>query len=63
MDGYGDGGAWPEVEGIQVTEPVLLVAKEEGIATLRLNRPQQMNALSPELRQALHKSVARVSAA
>ena len=55
MDGYGDGGAWPEVEGIQVTEPVLLVAKDEGIATLTLNRPQQMNALSPELRQALHR--------
>ncbi len=26
-----------------------------GIATLTLNRPQQMNALSPELRQALHR--------
>ncbi len=34
-------------------EPVLLVDKQDGIATLTLNRPDQMNALSLELRRAL----------
>lgn len=34
-------------------EPVLLVEKRDGIATLTLNRPDQMNALSLELRLAL----------
>ena len=34
-------------------EPVLLVEKKDGIATLTLNRPDQMNALSIELRRAL----------
>ncbi len=33
--------------------PVLLVDKKDGIATLTLNRPEKMNALSYELRQAL----------
>ncbi|MEM7018403.1 MAG: enoyl-CoA hydratase, partial [Pseudomonadota bacterium] len=36
-----------------VSEPVLLVDKQDGIATLTLNRPDQMNALSLELRQCL----------
>lgn len=36
-----------------MTEPVLLVQKENHIATLTLNRPKSMNALSTELRLAL----------
>jgi len=36
-----------------MSEPVLLVEKKDGIATLTLNRPDQMNALSTELLQAL----------
>ena len=33
-----------------MSEPVLMVEKTDGIATLTLNRPQAMNALSRELR-------------
>ena len=36
-----------------MSEPVLLVERSEGIATLTLNRPRVMNALSRELRGAL----------
>lgn len=36
-----------------MSEPVLLVEKKDGIATLTLNRPDQMNALSAELLRAL----------
>jgi len=36
-----------------MSDPVLLVEKAEGIATLTLNRPQAMNALSRELRDAI----------
>jgi enoyl-CoA hydratase len=36
-----------------MTEPVLVVEKSEGIATLELNRPKAMNALSRELRRAI----------
>ena len=36
-----------------MSEPVLLVEKSEGIATLTLNRPTKMNALSRELRDAI----------
>ncbi len=36
-----------------MAEPVLLVEKQDGVATLTLNRPEQMNALSLELRWAL----------
>ena len=32
---------------------VLIVEKKDGIATLTLNRPEQMNALSMELRRML----------
>jgi enoyl-CoA hydratase len=36
-----------------MTDPVLLIEKSEGIATLTLNRPEAMNALSRELREAI----------
>ncbi len=36
-----------------MSEPVLLIEKSEGIATLTLNRPQAMNALSRQLRAAI----------
>ncbi len=36
-----------------MSEPVLLVDKRDGVATLTLNRPRAMNALSRELRGAL----------
>ena len=41
-------------------EPVLLVDKSEGIATLTLNRPEQRNALSVELREALALSLIHI---
>ena len=40
---------------------VLLVEKTDSIATLTLNRPQAMNALSTELRRALIDGFAEVS--
>jgi enoyl-CoA hydratase/carnithine racemase len=36
-----------------MSEPVLLVEKSDGIATLTLNRPAAMNALSRQLREAI----------
>ena len=36
-----------------MAEPVLLVDRSDGVATLTLNRPDQRNALSVELREAL----------
>jgi len=36
-----------------MSQPVLLIEKSEGIATVTLNRPQAMNALSRELRGAI----------
>ncbi len=42
-------------------EPVLLVEKQDGIATLTLNRPGSMNALSTELRDALLEAFQAVS--
>lgn len=43
------------------TKPVLLVAHQDGVATLTLNRPRSMNALSIELRDALADAFAAVS--
>ena len=40
-------------EEAPVTDPVLLIEKADGIATLTLNRPRAMNALSRALRSAL----------
>jgi enoyl-CoA hydratase len=39
-----------------MSPPVLLVEKSAGVACLTLNRPQAMNALSHELRQALTRA-------
>ena len=41
-----------------MTASVLVVEKQDGIATLTLNRPEQMNALSLELRRALAAELA-----
>lgn len=41
-----------------MSEPVLLVEKSEGIATLTLNRPGVLNALSEELRDLLARTIA-----
>lgn len=43
-----------------MAEPVLLVEREGGVATLTLNRPEQMNALSMELRTALADAFAEL---
>jgi len=43
-----------------MSEPVLLVEKKDGIATLTLNRPDQLNALSLELRQILTDEIAQI---
>ncbi|MBK6658816.1 MAG: enoyl-CoA hydratase [Proteobacteria bacterium] len=41
-----------------MTAPVLLVDKADGLAVLTLNRPERLNALSLELRQALFETFA-----
>jgi len=43
-------------------EPVLTRTDEDGIATLLLNRPRQYNALSRELLEALHATIAALAA-
>lgn len=43
-----------------MSEPVLLVDKKDGIATLTLNRPDQLNALSAELLHALGDEVEKL---
>jgi enoyl-CoA hydratase len=40
-----------------MTEPVLLVDKQDGIAILTFNRPEKLNALSLELRLELQKEI------
>jgi len=47
--------------GSSMSEPVLLVEKSEGIATVTLNRPRVMNALSIELRDSLRQAFADLS--
>jgi enoyl-CoA hydratase len=44
-----------------MTEPVLLVEQEDGVATLTLNRPRALNALSRELREALVAAFRRLA--
>ena len=43
-------------------EPVLLREDRDGVATLTLNRPQQMNLLTSEMLQALQASLDEISA-
>ena len=43
-------------------EGVLLVEKKDGVATLTLNRPDQMNALSLALRWELQEALADIGA-
>lgn len=45
-----------------MTASVLIVERNDGIATLTLNRPEQMNALSLELRRALAEELAALRA-
>jgi enoyl-CoA hydratase len=42
--------------------PVLVVARDDGIATLTLNRPDAMNALSAELREAVETAFRELAA-
>ncbi len=44
-----------------MADPVLLIDAADGIATLTLNRPQAMNALSRELRGAIVEAFSRLS--
>ena len=43
-------------------EPILLVEREDGVATLTLNRPGAMNALSRELRRAIAVAFREIAA-
>jgi enoyl-CoA hydratase len=45
-----------------MSEPLLLVEKEGGVATVTLNRPDAMNALSRELRVAIAETVDELEA-
>lgn len=44
------------------TDPVVITAIADGVATITLNRPQAMNALSSELRRALSAAMRAVDA-
>jgi 2-(1,2-epoxy-1,2-dihydrophenyl)acetyl-CoA isomerase len=46
--------------GAQAVGEVLLFAKEEGVATLTLNRPDKLNAFTPELHRALQQALDEV---
>ena len=41
--------------------PVLLESRQDGIATLVLNRPDKLNALNSELSTALNDALARIA--
>ncbi len=45
-----------------MTDEVLLVEKTEDVAVLTLNRPEKLNALSGDLRGAMHDAIADVKA-
>ena len=49
-------------EAAAATTPVLLEALREGVLTLRMNRPERLNALNPELGEALASGVERGAA-
>src|SRR5262245_8747517 len=44
----------------RMTEPVLLIDRTDGVATLTLNRPRALNALSRELRHRLREAFVEV---
>ncbi len=43
------------------TEPLVLRDDRDGVVTLRLNRPQQFNALSEAMLDALHEALADIA--
>ncbi|MGE0860048.1 MAG: enoyl-CoA hydratase [Gammaproteobacteria bacterium] len=45
-----------------MSEPVLLIDKSDGLAVVTMNRPERLNALSLELRRALHDGFAALQA-
>jgi 2-(1,2-epoxy-1,2-dihydrophenyl)acetyl-CoA isomerase len=51
--------AW---EGIATVSDVLLIERTDGVATLTLNRPESMNSLSVDLKEALIAGLAEVAA-
>jgi enoyl-CoA hydratase len=46
-----------------MSEPVLLVERNEGVAIVTLNRPDKMNSLSRELRRAIVTTFRELEAA
>lgn len=43
-----------------MTEPLVLISKDDGVTTLTLNRPQRRNALSPALLEEMLEALAQV---